>query len=432
MAGGYKQNALLIAVITHLFLAFKTFKVMKSDKFIAMENITDLKLQIAALTAEIEKLKTEEYKASVLSVDQKYQESQVRFRTVFEASRLGNKIISSELKILQVNAAMAALLGYDTKEEIIGTTIFDYAPPDCHKDWRFLQQKLWQKATPSFSLETCLRRKDGTIIWCQVTSILFSDKGETLGYTIIEDITEKYNLQVQKNEFISVASHELKTPITSLQATLQLLSRLINNGDEITETLKKLVNNAERHTTRLNYLVGDLLNSTKIENGQLTLNTNIFTVSDVIDGCCSHIQLEGKYHIKYQGDHSLKIVADQHKIDQVLINLVNNAVKYAPNSHEIIVHVEKIEDFTKISVTDKGPGIPVQNLSKLFDRYFRVDEHKKQISGLGLGLYISAEIIRRHGGEIGVESIVGSGSNFWFTIPDNPNLTHEVLQINQE
>jgi len=393
-----------------------------------MEDIQTLTAHIAQLEAEIAELKSKEQLADCLSSDREYQESQVRFRTVFEASRLGNKIISPELKILQVNPAMVALLGYDTKEEIIGTVIFDYAPPDCHKDWRFLQQKLWQKATPSFSLETCLQRKNGTIIWCQVTSILFPDKGETLGYTIIEDITEKYNLRLQREEFISVASHELKTPITSLQATLQVISRMVNGGNENTENLKKFVANAERHTSKLNHLVGDLLNTTKIEHGQLTLNTNTFTVSDVIDGCCSHIQLEGKHHIKYKGDHSLKVVADQHKIDQVLINIVNNAVKYAPESGAIIVHVEKIEGFTKISVTDKGPGIPPESLGKLFDRYYRVDEYKKQISGLGLGLYISAEIIKQHGGEIGVESRLGVGSTFWFTLPDDHVLVHHIPQ----
>jgi len=169
-----------------------------------------------------------------------------------------------------------------------------------------------------------------------VTSILFPDQGETLGYTIIEDITEKRNLLLQKEEFIAVASHELKTPITSLQATLQLISRIVNNENEVTENLKKLVGNAEKHTTRLNHLVGDLLNSTKIENGQLTLNTNEFTVADVIDGCCSHIQLEGKYRVRYEGDHTLKIIANQHKIDQVLINFVNNAVKYAPDSVKLL------------------------------------------------------------------------------------------------
>lgn len=393
-----------------------------------MEDTKSLKKEVAKLKAEIDVLKSKKNSSALRSQDEEYQESQVRFRTVFERSRLGNKIISNELKILQVNSAMVALLGYDNKEEIIGTVILDYAPVDCHKDWRFLQQKLWQRATPSFSLETCLQRKDGTIIWCQVTSILFPDKGETLGYTIIEDITEKYNLRTQREEFISVASHELKTPITSLRATLQVISRIVNSENGVNENLRTFVSNAQRHSDRLNRLVGDLLNTTKIEHGELVLNTNRFTLAEVIDGCCSHIQLAGKYHIRYMGDHSLQVVADQHKIDQILINMVNNAVKYAPDADEIVVQVEKIKDFTKISVIDKGPGIPPDKLDKLFDRYYRADENKKQVSGLGLGLYISSEIVRRHGGEIGVESTLGSGSTFWFTLPDNPELIHHVTQ----
>jgi PAS domain S-box-containing protein len=383
-----------------------------------MEDIQALKDTIDKLTAEVEELKSKEHQAAILSADQRYQESQVRFRTVFEASRLGNKIITPELKILQINRAMVTLLGFESKEEVVGTMILDYSPPECHKDWRFLQEKLWERATPSFSLETRLQRQDGTIIWCQVTSILFPDNGETLGYTIIEDITERYNLRLQKEEFISVASHELKTPITALQATVQVMNRLVNEETIISQTLITMAANAQRQTKKLNQLVGDLLNSTKIEQGQLALNKNIFTVSDVVEGCCSHIPLKADHHITFTGDHSLKVTADQNKIEQVLVNLVNNAVKYAPNSKEIIIDVKKIDGFTKIAVSDKGQGIPPESLGKLFDRYYRADESKRQISGIGLGLYICSEIVKRHDGHIGVESVLGTGSTFWFTLPD--------------
>jgi PAS domain S-box-containing protein len=123
------------------------------------------------------------------------EESQDRFQTVFESSTLGNKIISSDLKILQVNPALVALLGYDFKEDLIGTTILDYSPVDHRRHWQTLQEKLWTHASSSFSLETTLIKKDGSIIWCQVNSILFCDKGETLGYTIIEDITNHHQLR---------------------------------------------------------------------------------------------------------------------------------------------------------------------------------------------------------------------------------------------
>jgi PAS domain S-box-containing protein len=347
-----------------------------------------------------------------------YEEIQHRFETVFELSRLGNKIIDPDLTILQVNQSLVTMLGYESKEDIIGTRIFDYAPEDRREDWRFLQQKLWAQLTPSFSLETCLLRKDGSLIWCQVTSILIPENGTKLGYTILEDVTEQHNLRLQREEFISVASHELKTPITSLKATLQVMSQIINSKPEMPPELVKFGQNAQHHVTKLTHLVEDLLNTTKIEQGQLALNKTIFTMSDMIDGCCSHIRLAGEYNIVYEGDHSLKVFADQFKIDQVMVNLVNNAVKYAPRSKDIVINVERLEQATRVSVTDRGNGIPEDQIKQLFDRFFRVKDQAAKTSGLGLGLYICAEIIRRHDGEIGVESTVGEGATFWFTLPD--------------
>ncbi len=137
-----------------------------------MESIETLQAANSALKEEIKRLKA--LTASTAATEEKekeYQESQVRFRTVFETSRLGNKIINSDLEILQVNPALVALLGYDSKEEIVGTKIVNYTPEAYRKDWKFLQEKLWRNATPSFSLETCLQKRDGAIIWCQVTSI---------------------------------------------------------------------------------------------------------------------------------------------------------------------------------------------------------------------------------------------------------------------
>ncbi|MDN3551242.1 PAS domain-containing sensor histidine kinase [Mucilaginibacter aquaedulcis] len=313
---------------------------------------------------------------------------------------------------------MVQLLGYDQKEDLVGTRILDFAPIDHHKDWSYLQEKLWKELTPSFSLETQLIKKDGTIIWCQITSILFPDNGQTLGYTIIEDVTEKYNLRQQKEEFISVASHELKTPLTSLKATLQLISRIVSNDIQFPDNLKKLLVRAERSATKLSLLVVDLLNTTKIEQGELALNKSRFIVSELVESCCSHIQMEGKYNIKFHGEQYLEVFGDHQKIDQVLVNFVTNAVKYAPNSMEIIIRAEKRLHDVKISVTDKGQGLLADDLNKVFDRYYRAKFNKNQTSGLGLGLYISAQIISRHGGEIGVNSTLGEGATFWFTLPD--------------
>lgn len=381
-----------------------------------MDELQELKAENTRLQKENELLRI----SAVHSDEQDdYNESQVRFRTVFECSRLGNKIINSDLVILQINPAMLALLGYDRKEEIVGTEIMDYTPPEFQDDWKVLQNNLWDKNSSSFSLETCLRKKDGSVIECQVTSILFQDKGETLGYTIIEDITEQNKLRNQKEDFISVASHELKTPLTSIKATLQVAIRILDKKPAITDKVIELIRKTEVNAVKLGNLVVNLLDATKINQGQLSLNKTEFKVSELIEKCCTHIRMEEIHSIVQTGDLSLEVSADQEKIDQVLVNLVNNAVKYAPQSKEITIHIQGLESEVKVSVIDKGPGISAENLSKLFNRYFRVNKSDGSGSGLGLGLYISSEIVKRHGGRMGVESELGEGSTFWFTVPDS-------------
>lgn len=157
--------------------------------------IESLKSENEALKQEFRRLKFLASSEGTSGEHPDNKESQDRFQTIFESSSLGNKIISSDLKILQVNPALIALLGYSSEQDIIGTTILDYSPLDHRQHWQTLQEQLWTHACSSFSLETTLIKKDGSIIWCKVISILFQDKGETLGYTIIEDITNQHQLR---------------------------------------------------------------------------------------------------------------------------------------------------------------------------------------------------------------------------------------------
>jgi signal transduction histidine kinase len=143
----------------------------------------------------------------------------------------------------------------------------------------------------------------------------------------------------------------------------------------------------------------------------------------MLDPCCTHIRIREKHELILQGDKELMIEADEARIDQVVVNFVNNAVKYAPDQREIYLIVEDLGDRARISVKDSGPGIPADKIPHLFDRYYRADYSGVQYSGLGLGLYISAEIIRKHRGEIGVDSELGKGSTFWFTLPRHKNLS---------
>jgi signal transduction histidine kinase len=228
-------------------------------------------------------------------------------------------------------------------------------------------------------------------------------------------VTNRRKLTQLKDDFISVASHELRTPVTSLKAALQLLNQVKDNPSA--GIMPKLIDQANKSLNKLSNLIADLLNVSRLKQGRLFLNKTTFTLSELISDCGEHIQILGNHTLKIEGALDLQVSADSDRIDQVITNLVNNAVKYAPESKQIKVHIEKQKEDVRVSVIDKGPGITSEKLPYLFESYYRVHTDNFQYSGLGLGLYISSEIIKKHSGQIGVDSVVGKGSTFWFTLP---------------
>lgn len=235
---------------------------------------------------------------------------------------------------------------------------------------------------------------------------------------ISSEKTQEENIKellLKKDEFISIASHELKTPITSLKAALQLLTRMKDNPSPTMFPI--LLAQSTRSMEKVTSLVDDLLNVTRLNEGQIQLNKSTFNIAALLNACCTHVRADGKHEIIVQGDSAIEVYADENRIDQVVVNFVNNAVKYAPLSKDIYMLISKDNGMTKVSIKDNGPGIPEEKKIHLFDRYYRTDYEGGQYSGLGLGLYICSEIIKRHGGNIGVDSEVGKGSSFWFTLP---------------
>jgi PAS domain S-box-containing protein len=271
-------------------------------------------------------------------------------------------------------------------------------------------------ATGKLFYEVRVIYPDESIHWIRVQgSVYFKDKDPIRILGTLLDITQVKRLEQQKDDFISIASHELKTPITSLKASLQLLDKLKENP--ASPIVPKLIEQSLRSMGKVSTLVDDLLNVSRSQDRELMLNKTVFNIYELLNSCCNHVRVAGKYTLTLQGDTMMKIYADEHAIDQVIVNLVNNAVKYAPNSLEIFLKIESLADMVKISVRDTGPGVSTEKIPFLFDRYYQAQPGGFNNSGLGLGLYISAEIIRKHGGEIGVDSVLGEGSTFWFTLP---------------
>jgi two-component system CheB/CheR fusion protein len=233
---------------------------------------------------------------------------------------------------------------------------------------------------------------------------------------LIDEATKE--LLMKKDEFISIASHELKTPITSLKAALQMLDRIILQKEEM-KPARGFVQRSVKQVDKLIELVQDLLDVTKIQSGKLELKKTRFLLDELITECCEEVQSSSEHHkLVIEGEKNVEIYADRNRIEQVILNLLSNAIKYSPGGKKVIINVSKSDEGIKIAVTDFGIGIPTEKLPYLFDRFYRVEDNSQKFVGLGLGLYISSEIIRRHNGRINVESKEGKGSAFSFNLPE--------------
>jgi PAS domain S-box-containing protein len=267
----------------------------------------------------------------------------------------------------------------------------------------------------NFDFQGRVRTADGIIKWLNFqgrAETISEGKARVLG--TLFDITRDKLAEREKDDFISIASHELKTPLTTLNGSLQLLLRMKNAP---AEKMNALLERAGKSMQKVTTLVDDLLNASRVSEGHLYLKKTRFNLSKAIDDCCLHITAAGKYRLISEGEKDVEIEADSERIQRVIINFVNNAVKYAPLSKEIVIRVAREPSNIRLSVIDQGPGIAADKVPHLFERFYRTDESGGQYSGLGLGLYISAEIIKKHGGQIGVDSEPGHGSTFWFTLP---------------
>lgn len=259
--------------------------------------------------------------------------------------------------------------------------------------------------------------KDGRVIEWFGAPVL-GDKGEYFGYAFSYiDVTEQEILLRQKDDFLAVASHELKTPVTSILAYTQLLHRKFA-GSEDRQTYGML-SKVNQQINRLMILINDLLDVTKIEQGKLSLRIEPFDFTEMVREIVEEVQRTLTSHqITISSDGTRLVSGDRERIGQVITNFLTNAVKYSPNADTVEVIITYRPDEVELLVRDYGLGINEPDRHKVFERFFRVDgEARETFSGLGLGLFISYEIIQRHGGQIGVQSKVGEGAEFYFTLP---------------
>ncbi|AZI54920.1 DUF1917 domain-containing protein [Epilithonimonas vandammei] len=231
------------------------------------------------------------------------------------------------------------------------------------------------------------------------------------------DINEFKQFQQQKDNFLGIASHELKTPLTSLKLYSQFLEKNLRKqeDDKNADVAKKM----DEQINKLTSLVNDLLDVTKIQNGKILLNKSDFDFDDLVEEIVTEQQMITSHKILVESEKIGNIYSDRHRISQVMSNLIGNAIKYSPDADRIHITTKVTDDDCVLfTVRDFGIGIPADKTERVFEQYYRVSGSKEHtFPGLGLGLYISSEIIKRSGGKIFVNSIEGKGSEFCFLIP---------------
>jgi PAS domain S-box-containing protein len=224
-------------------------------------------------------------------------------------------------------------------------------------------------------------------------------------------------LNAKKDEFIGLASHELKTPVTSISGYLQIIERGLPADDRN----KAFINKALQQVNKLTTLISDLLDVSKIQTGKLPLLYSSFDLSELLTDVSEMMQ---QSHITHRielhyGNEPINLNADHQRIEQVIINLITNAIKYAPGTDRIIITAGVVNKKIRVSVQDFGIGIDKDQQQRIFSRFYRVENLAAHMSGLGIGLYICHEIVSRHKGKMWVESEIGKGSTFFFEVPAN-------------
>ncbi|MDB5022468.1 MAG: phoR 2 [Mucilaginibacter sp.] len=271
----------------------------------------------------------------------------------------------------------------------------------------------------TFEVENRYRRgQDGAYRWHLNRAMpLRNESGEIIFWvgtaTDIED--QKRELE-RKDEFIGLASHELKTPLTSLKGYLQLIATRQN--DELPALVKQYIGKANLVANKLQFLVEDLLDVSKIKAGRLNYNLDVVGLKGIINACIENaVHMYDAFDFQVENETDFIIKGNAERLEQVLMNLINNAVKYSKGNKKVIVKTHQHESWVRVSITDFGIGLSEEQQGKVFERFYRVEDRNNMTSGLGMGLYISWEIINTHNGKIGVESKLGSGSTFYFDLP---------------
>jgi two-component system, OmpR family, sensor histidine kinase VicK len=346
-------------------------------------------------------------------------ESENRLLLAAEATGLAVWDLSIPETDFSFSPQLVAIFGHSPETNVTLTSIRNQVNADDMKN-NVIKSYGEALITGNYTYEARIYWPDKTLHWIRVKGVvLFNEKKEPyrmLG-TIV-DVTESKRDEIRKNDFIAMASHELKTPLTSLKAYVQLLETKLT---PITDPfVKTALLKAGNQINKMTALIHGFLDLSRLEPGKLQLKRAVFDINKLVEESISDSRIITSSHaLHFEPQGIININADREKIGQVISNFISNAIKYSPKGSQVKLRAEVVDGgCVNISIADEGIGIKPRDQEKIFQRFYRVDDDdKKHISGFGIGLYLSSEIIQRHKGKIWVQSTPGKGSAFYFSLP---------------
>jgi len=394
-------------------------KVAAQAEQIAAQN-EKIRLHNELLRAQQEEItaRTEE-KAQLLRLAT---EERNRFQAVLSSSADGIMVVGSDRKVAMVNASLEKITGYRA-EELIGqpcSHLLDSrdSSGECLCD--FACPHLGSGLLIDRTVDATIASKLSEGVWVGIVTGVIRDSNGQVGGVVhsFRDLTKYKEADRMKDEFISVASHELMTPLTALKGFAQLAQKIADKHSD-NGNLKRSLEILNEEADKLIALVTRLVDMSRLQARRLDLCKEWFDLRALAESVINRLRATTSMHaFRLISDGPVNVHADRDQIEQVLTNLIGNAVKYSPAGGAIEVRVEAHEGYVQVSVTDEGIGIPVDKQGRIFDRFYQAHAGPRGYSkGMGLGLFICREIVALHGGQIWVRSEEGWGSTFYFTLP---------------
>ena len=341
--------------------------------------------------------------------------SEERFRAAFNQAAMGIALVGLDGRWTRVNDRLSQILGYTT-EELYGLSYQDVTHPDDLQQYNAQVARLVSGSSDSYSAEKRYLRKDGSMGWATLSvAPLRGTGGGITGYIVaVEDITKRKDADRFREEYVSMVSHDLRSPLTVIQGQTQMLDRFAEEPIVVRKSAEAIYTSSNR----MNAMIRDLVESARLESGQATLNRVLMDLRPFVANLMERLNMGvGRERIKMEmNEHLPRIQADPVYLERIVTNLLTNATKYSAPESDVTVTLRATRDEVVVTVEDRGVGIAREEIGQIFDRFYRARSGGKA-EGLGLGLYITRQLVLAHGGRIWVESEEGQGSRFCFTLP---------------